>query len=228
MKNSSKYFLVAALSLFGLAAVAAPAPVKLTDFNVVSVALTMQTQNSFDDNGTVRTYGNPVVTRMNTKNLLDQLARDKFAQGTYSATSFPNGSQLVLSEGLFVVINRNNELLADVSDIIQFGSGNNDVISGKVNDATTLANPNYTEQILVQLKFDDTAIFGGGNLSFFVQGVDIIKTSDTAPNGSGKYREITSDSVKNVGGEGLSGGSQFMVTGSIQGSRNALLTLAVQ
>jgi hypothetical protein len=228
MKNSAKYLLAATFAAFGLCAVAAPAPVKLTDFNVVSVALTLQTQNSFDDNGTVRTYGNPVVTRMNTKDLLNQLARDKFAQGTYSATSFPNGSQLVLSEGLFVVIDRNNNFIMDVSDIIQFGAGNNDVISGKVNDATTLANPNYTEQILVQLKFDDTAIFGGGNMSFFVQGVDIIKTSDPVPNGSGKYREITSDSVKNAAGEGLAGGLQFMVTGSIQGSRNALLTLAVQ
>ena len=39
------------------------------------------------------------------------------------------------------------------------------------------------------------------------------------------YQKITSDNVKNAGGEGQTDGTPFVVTGSIDGNSSATLTL---
>ena len=203
--------------------------------DVITVALTLHSQGGFSDNGIVRIYSKPVVRRMNTKDLLGQLAREKFAQGLYPTPFFPDGSKLVnfgdfrsfAHGGYFYIVNRDNKVLVDVSDIIiQITKGTNDILSGRVNDANGLAQPNTTELILVEFKFDDTFISGGGNLSFFAEGLDSVKTNDSTPGVAGSYHEHTSDSVKNVMGEGLSNGTQFIVTGSIHGNDSVNLGIA--
>jgi hypothetical protein len=237
MKNSAKNLLVVSLAIFGLNAFAA-APVKLNDINVINVTLTLQSQGTFSDNGTVRTYNAPATSRMNTKDLLNQLAVDKYAETNYAKTFFPAGSKLAINStnGAVVVVNGNNELIVDVSDIVSFSAGTNDIVSGRVSNATGLAQPNTTELVYVSLNFDDTFISPGvvipgvgsyGNLKFFIVGLDTIKTSDSTPGASGNYRENTSDFVKSGAGEGEISGAQCVVTGSIQGSRGASLTLAV-
>ena len=230
MKNSCKSLWLAALAAFSLAAVGnLQAQVKLDDINVITVALKLQLQSPGynSQNGATRTYANPVVQTINTKNLLDRLALDKQAQGLYANNTFPGGAKLALSSNQVVVVKSNNDFIVDVSDIVAFTAGNNDVLSGTIDNTTSLARPNITELIIVSLSFDDTFIVGGSDLSFSVSGLDTIKTNDSTPNSSnGKYNEKTSDKVSDGTGEGQSGGTPFVVTGSIDGNRNVSLTYA--
>ncbi len=225
MKHSAINYLSITLAALGLTVFTASAEAPLDGLNLVTVALTLQSQGGFSGDGTVSTYAKPTVSKMDTKDILNQLARDKYAQSVYSATSFPNGSKLALAGGFFVVVDKNDQLIVDVSDIMRFSAGDNDILSGKINDTTRLASPSLTELIVVKLTFDDTFIFGGGNLKFFAQGLDTVQTKDSKPNASGNYSENSSDSVKNSAGEGSSKGSPFVLTGSIQGKRNVKLTL---
>jgi hypothetical protein len=224
MKHSAKNLLAVTLTALGLAALSAQAQGKVNDLNVITISLTLQVQGSFSDNGTTRIYNQPVSRKVNTKDLLSQLARDKFAQGTNSANTFPTGAKLGLSGGNFVVVDHNNQLVVDVSDILQFTRGTNGVLNGRINDTTGLANNQLSETTFVTLTFDDTFITGGGGLNFILAGVDTLKIKDRTLTGK-NYQEITSDNVKNAGGEGQSAGTPFVVTGSIDGSRNVTLTL---
>ena len=229
MKNSSKIILLVALAGFLAAAGNLRAQDKLDDLNVVTVALKLQLQapGYNGKNGLTRTYAKPKAQSLNTKNLLDRLALDKQAQGLYAASSFPGGSKLAVAVDHFVVVKSNNELIVDVSDIVSFKSGTNDILSGSVNVSTGLASKKTTELILVALNFDDTFIAGGSDLKLFVQGLDTISTTDSTPNSSsGKYTENTSDKISNAAGEGQSGIAPFVVTGSIKGSRKTTLTYA--
>jgi len=229
MTNSSKSLVAALMVAFGFTSVGtANAQAKLNDLNVITVAFKLQLQapgfNS--QNGLTRSFAKPVVQTLNTKNLLDRLALDKQAQSLYNNNSFPSGSKLALAGGQFVVVKANNDFIVDVSDILSFTSGANAILSGTTNNTTGLANPKVTELVLVSLNFDDTFIEGGSNLRFFAQGLDTIKTQDSNPGTNDNYNEKTSDSVKNAAGEGWSGGTPFVVTGSIKGKRNVTLNLA--
>jgi len=220
MKMNVKNTLCAAFVGLTMAALSVQAQGKLTNLDFITVAFTLQSQGSFSDDGTTRIYASPVTRILNTKNLLNQLARDKFAQGSYGANFFPNGAQLALSGGLFVVVDRNSQLIVDVSDILQLTYGTNAVLNGRINDTTGLASPKITESVPVQLAFDDTQIAGGGNVSFIIQGLDTIQTKDTAQLVSAGYKETSSDSVKNISGAGQTSGTTFNVSGSIHGSRS--------
>ena len=234
MKNSSKtLFWAAAFAAFNLAAVEnLPAQGKLNDINVVTVAFKLQLQSPGynSQNGVTRSFAKPVLQTINTKNLLDRLALDKQAQGLYSGNTFPGGSKLALAANQFVVVSKNNEFIVDVSDIVSFSAGTNDILSGTVNNNTGLASSKTTELTLVTLKFDDTFITDtngtviSSDLSFSGKGLDTINTKDSTPNSAGKYNENTSDKISNAVGEGQSGGKPFVMTGTIQGSRNATLT----
>ena len=228
MQHSTKNLLAVTVAVLGLAVFAVPAQGKLNDLNILNVKLTLQSQGSFSDNGTITIYAKPATRTMNTKDLLNQLARDKYAQTNYPANFFPAGAKLAINytNGACVVVDHNDALLVDVSDILSFSSGTNDIMSGHVSDATGLAHSDTTELTYTSLRFDDTFIRGGGNLSFFVGGVDVIETTDSTPGGSGNYHENTVDNVKNGAGEGQSNGTQFIVTGSIQGSRSVNLNIA--
>lgn len=219
MKMIAKNTLFTAVAGLVMAALSVQAQGKLTNVNFITVALTLQSQGSFSDDGTTRIYGSPVTRKLNTKDLLNQLARDKFAQGGHGANFFPNGSQLALSGGFFVVVDRNSQLIVDVSDILQITYGTNLVLNGRVNDTTKLASPKTTEMTLMQLAFDDNFIVGGGNVSFMIQGLDTIKTKDTALL-TGGHKEVSSESVKNISGDGQTSATPFVVNGSLHGSRS--------
>ncbi len=227
MKHLSQTLLVAVVAAFSLAAANVQAQSKLNDISTITVAFKLQLQspgfNSKD--GSVRTFDKPVVQVINTKNLLDRLALDKQAQGLYDSDKFPSGSKLALSGAQVVVVRGNNDLIVDVSDIITFTGGANDILSGTTNNTTGLADPKMSELVLVRLDFDDTFIEGGTNLRFFIQGLDTIKTQDSNPGNNGNYNEKTSDNVKNAAGEGQSGGTPFVMTGSIEGNRNVTLNV---
>lgn len=219
-----KKILALTLVALGLAALKAQAQSPLTNLNIITVALTLQSQGSVSDDGTTRIYTTPTTRKVATKDLLNQLARDKFAQTNYPANAFPSGAKLAVFNGAVIVVNGNNQFLANVSDIIQITTGTNDILSGKINDTTGLATSQTTELVVLKFNFDDRAIPGGGNFSFYVQGIDTIKTSDTKPV-SQIYHETASDTVNNASGEGQSSGTAFVITGSLQGSRTAKLSL---
>lgn len=228
MKSLPQSLLVTALAVFSLAAASnLQAQPKLNDISAINVTFKLQLQspgfNSKD--GSVRTFDKPVIQIINTKNLLDRLALDKQAQGLYNSDKFPSGAKLALAGSQVVVVRGNNDLIVDVSDIITFTGGANDILSGTTNNTTGLANPKITELVLVRLDFDDTFIEGGTSLRFFIQGLDTIKTQDSNPGNNGNYNEKTTDNVKNAAGEGLSGGTPFVMTGSIEGNRNVTLNV---
>ena len=88
-----------------------------------------------------------------------------------------------------------------------------------------LADSKTTEQVIAQMTFDDTFIANGNNLSFVIQGLDKVKTSDSKPGSGGNYNKSSSDDVSNAAGEGQSAGKTFVITGSIKGNRSAKLSL---
>jgi hypothetical protein len=230
MKNSRPLCLViltAALA-FASSPVGAANP-KIDDLNVITVEFKLQLQGGFTDDGTVRTYANPTIQKLNTKDLLAVLAADKYAQTNYPANFFPSGSKLgITGAGTVVVVNRNNEFLVDVSDIVRFETSTNGILAGRVDNVTGLARPENTEQAIARMVFDDTAITNGSNLSFVIEGLDTIKTNDTQPSQStGKYREVRSDRVNSAAGEGQTAGTRFVITGSIKGSFNVTLGLEI-
>lgn len=228
VKHSQRNLLAGWLAICGLAFVGnVQAQGKLNDINIVTVAFKLQLQSAGinSQNGAVRVFGKPVAQSISTKNLLDRLALDKQAQSLYNFSTFPAGSKLALSAGHFVVVRGNNDFVVDVSDIITFTGGTNDILTGTTNNATGLADSKTTELVLVSLKFDDTFITGGSNLRFFAQGLDTIKTQDSKPGNNGNYNEKTSDSVKDTAGEGQSAGTPFVIAGSIQGNRNVSLNI---
>jgi hypothetical protein len=220
---NKKNILFTAISWLAMVTLSAQAQGKLTNLDFITVAFTLQSQGSFSDDGTTRIYSSPVTRKLNTKDLLNQLARDKFAQGSYGANFFPKGSQLALSGGFFVVVDGNSQLIVDVSDILQITYGTNSVLSGRINDTTDLPSPKTTEMTLVQLVFDDNFISGGGNVSFLIQGLDTIKTKDTVLL-TGGYQEVASESVKSISGAGQNSATPFVVNGSLHGSRNEKIT----
>ncbi len=228
MKYTCKSLLAIALTVISFAAVGnLHAQGKLNDINVVTVALKLRLQSPGYNsrNGQTRSYANPLVQSINTKNLLDRLALDKLMQGLYANSSFPGGSKLALAGNQFVVVGKNNDFIVDVSDILSFSAGQNDILSGKVDTTTGLASHSTTELSIVTLAFDDTFIVGGSDLNFTVLGLDTTRTNDSTPNSStGKYNENTSDNISNATGEGQSGGTPFVITGTVQGKRKVSLT----
>jgi hypothetical protein len=228
MKRSSKKFLAVVLAAGSLATAGQvqATPGKLDNLNFITVACKLQLQGDFVDDGSLRNYANPTIARLGTKELLAALANDKYAQTNYPANYFPAGAKLAFTQdGTFLVVSRNNELLADVSDLMHFSTGTNDIVSGRVDNSTGLASPNRKNLVLVTLNFDDTSITNGSNLRFSIQGLDQIKTRDTKPGGGGNYNENTTHQISNAVGEGQSGDTPFIITGTIHGNGKARLTL---
>lgn len=208
-------------------AAAANAQVMVTNLNELNLTLKvlLQSPGYNSDDGAVRTYDNPVVQTINTKNLLDRLAVDKQLQGDYGFGTFPPGAKLGVVDGKVVVVGPDRLLLADVSDIVTFSYGTNALLSGTVNNASGLADPRTAKVSLLRLDFDDTFIPSGGGLVFFVQGFNVTKTKDSKVNdGTGKYLEKTNSKMANAVGEGSSGGTPIVVTGTIKGNGHDVLT----
>jgi len=222
MKTSAKNLLTITLVALGLSALSTQAQGTITDLNVITVSLTLQLQGTFSDDGTVRVYGKPVVSKQNTKDLLALIGRAKYAQGQYPANTFPAGSKLGLTGGQFVVVNANDHLLVNASDILQFSRSTNSVLDGRITDATGLADTQVTALTFVTMTFDDTFIPGGNNLKFFLTGVDTLKIQDKVLAGN-NYHESASDSVKNAAGEGRSAGTPLVISGTIHGNFSATL-----
>src|SRR4051812_13725359 len=119
---------------FSIATNASAEVLQTLTFNVTTFS-----QRSIVDNGTNTIVATPKVQAHNTAELLKILAQDKAAQGNWLSNSFPTGAKLAAGEDRFVVIAGTN-ILVDVSDILSFTNGLNQIVSGKRNDLTGLAN----------------------------------------------------------------------------------------
>jgi hypothetical protein len=195
-------------------------------------------------------YATPTKHSVATKDLLALLALDENAEGNYPAgTNFPSGAKLVIitpdpdggsggsvtltpvgntpvvnNSGPFQVVDKNNNTLVDVSDIISINSAGSNVITSS---RSTSSNPGLgtsTDLELLSIKFDDTG--AGGSLKFFLTGIWTSKTTDTTPNKTtGAYTESSSGSLSFGTGEGSYLGNPFVCTGTVSTSGKATLNI---
>jgi hypothetical protein len=195
--------------------------------NVITVSLTGMEQNSSSDNGTTTTTASPTKRTLATKDLLSLLAEDE-------NMVFPTGAKLVVisehgdDDSLhFQVLDKNSHFLADVSDIISGeGTGNfdQDVFSGKQNDATSLSTPTITDLQIFTIFYDDTG--DGGSLQFYLTGLITNTITDTTPNNTtGVYKQTESHKISSGAGDGIFDGNPLVVTGSFSATGSANLTL---
>jgi len=139
-------------------------------------------------------------------------------------TTFPSGAKLIMdgNSGKVEVVDKNNNLVQDVSSIISINApGNNDITSGK----STSSNPGVgtsSDLQLLTIKYDDTG--AGGSLQFFLTGIGTGKTTDSTPNKTtGAYTESSSGSLSSGTGEGNYQGNPFVCTGTASASGKATL-----
>lgn len=198
--------------------------------NVVTITATATVQNeNVVDNGTNTVTPAPLVRSVKTKDVLKQLALDKFAQGDYETTNFPSGAKLVVfgepGSFTFQVWGRTNNFLVDVSDIIRLEEyGRRNVFSGRVNNDTSLANHTITDRRIMGLSFDDTFIPDGGNIQFYMVGIVKSVITDTTPNSTtGRYTETQLHSASAAAGEGSYHDSSLVISGSFSAGGKATL-----
>ncbi|PWU09022.1 MAG: hypothetical protein C5B50_28135 [Verrucomicrobia bacterium] len=182
-------------------------------FYYLTATITSVQQKDSTDDGLNTTYPLPKVRTYATIDLLNLLARAKYAQGLWPATNFPANAKLGISGGRpFSVITGTN--IIDVSDIFTLTTSTNEITSGKTSDSTGLSNPTSKTLQIAKYSFDDTAIPGSNGLQFYIQGIAASTKTDTVPAGGVYTRSFTS---KLVGaGEGTSSsGHAFVLTGSV-------------
>jgi len=217
-----KHVIISLASGLGIS-VAANAQAEVLQY--LTFTVTTYTQKDSTNNGTNTMTAAPKVQTHNTAELLSILARDEAAHGRWQSNSFPAGAKLAVGNNSFVVVAGTNILL-NVSDILSFTNGNNEIVSGKRNDLTGLANPTTSKLQIGRLTFDDTAINGGAGLKFYLQGLLSQTESDTVPVNS-VYTRTRSAKLSNGTGEGTnSGGNAFVLTGSLSATGRGKSTLA--
>jgi hypothetical protein len=189
------------------------------------------------------TYATPTKHSVATKDILALLATD-------NQTTLPSGAKLVIShvtppDGVvtlapdgnspvinnvnnmdedFQVVDKNNNLLMDVSDIMSINiAGGNDITSSKSTSSNPGRGTSSNEQLL-SISFDDTGV--GGNLKFFLTGIRTGKTTDTTPSKTtGAYTESSSSSLSSGTGEGSYRGNPLVCTGTVSTSGKVSLNI---
>jgi hypothetical protein len=217
MHLTTKTIITAALTGL-MTLVAASSKADSTTTNTITVAFTASVQGNTNDDGTITTVAAPSKHSVATANLLSWLALAENGEGNFPSNSFPSGAKLVVFQQDFMVLDKNNNLLVDVSDIIsatdsKFGVS---VVSGKQNDTTGLAATSETELHLLTIHYDDTGIPGSNNVKFYLMGMMTSTTTDTAPNSSTQiYTETQSHKLASGIGEGFYQGQPFTITGTL-------------
>jgi hypothetical protein len=224
--------LPAFLAALGLCAFTASA-VRAADVTlIITMTVKISQQNSNTDNGTLTTGLPPVPKARSTADILKKLAVDEHSVGNWPSNSFPSTAKLAVqtgSNGTFVVISGTN-VLVDVSDIISFDSGDNEITSGKRSDSTGLASPSETRVQVGRINFDDTAFSDpDGGLKFFLQGLITTTITDSTPV-SGVYTEKQKSTISSAVGEGTSNigtGDEhpFVMTGTVTATGSGTFSL---
>ena len=199
---------------------------------LLGINVTTFEQNSNRDNGTITTTLTPVVKTYRTADILKRLAVDEFAKGNWPSNSFPALARLAVvptATNKFVVMMGTN-ILVDVSAILSFQNGDNEITSGKKNNSTGLAAPTKTKRQIGRITFDDTSAGNpNGGLTFYLQGVLIQTTTDSTP-ASSFYKETHLGLLTGAAGEGISNigtvnEKRFVCTGTLTATGKATLHL---
>jgi hypothetical protein len=226
MKQCNKTIALAAVLAF-LTLAAASLQAQTT--NVLTITATASVQGSSSDNNGVTTYAAPSKMTLDTKQILALLAIAENSESNYPSATFPAGAKLVVlsdSSNDFMVLDKNNNFLVNVSDILSAtssGTYGSEVTSGKVNDTTGLASTTVTKQEIVTVAYDDTG--AGGSLQFYLTGLMTSTTTDTVPNATtGNYKETESRTMTAGAGDGNSLGNPLVITGGFSGSGSGTLS----
>jgi len=195
----------------------------------LTVTATAQNNNG-TSNGTTTNVPPPSISTHTTTEFLTRLAQDENIEGHWSSNSFPAGVKLAVvpgnSNGADFAVIQGTNVLVDVSDIISFDGGNNEIVSGAQNLQTGLASPMTKKAHLGRINFDDSAVGNpNGSLTFFLQGIFTETTMDTAPTSTGAYTETRMAKMTTGAGEGSKGGNPFVCTGMINATGKANLQL---
>jgi hypothetical protein len=201
--------------------------VEATEFSLpllpLAISMSLSKQSSSNIIGTVATIAAPQSVSLKTTDLLNTLALDEQVQGSWPSGSFPVKSTLALAGHSLVVINGTNILL-NVSDIMNYNTGQPSVISGKQNLSTGLADTSVKGQQVVSLMFDDTFISGGNDLKFYLNGLLSLTLTDTVPV-NGSYTETRKIKISSGIGDGSMQDIIFINTGTVSASGNSTLHL---
>ena len=90
---------------------------------LLTINATFEAQDGTSDNGTVTTIKAPTRHILDTKRILEFLAKDEYAEGKYTSSNFPACAKLVVINGDFQVLGTTNKFLVDVSDILSAETG---------------------------------------------------------------------------------------------------------
>ena len=228
MKPTKLFASIVALGLCTLPASTVHADI----IEFLAINVTTFVQNSNLDNGILTITASPKIKTHNTAAILKRLAVDKFTQGSWPSNSFPVAARLAVvpaETNQFVVILGTN-ILVDVSDLLSFQNGDNEVTSGTLRNATGLAAPTISKRHIGRISFDDTSAGNpNGALTFYLQGVLTQTTTDSTPVG-GFYTETHMARLTNGAGEGASeigtaNEQRFVCTGTLTATGKAKLHL---
>lgn len=189
----------------------------------VKLSLNFSSQGTSKVTGDVSTTKPPDNFKLTTEDILNVLAADKHAQGSWPSDKFPTNATLALAGSGFAVVDGTN-ILSNVSDILSLSKGEPKIVSGKQNTVTGLAANRSQSLQIAGLRFDDTFIEGGSDLKFYANGVLNTSTMDTKPV-DGIYTETQFIILNNAAGDGWSKGVPFICTGSVFGMGTSSLNL---
>jgi len=202
---------------------------------VLALSGSVSVQGSSTDDGAVTKYASPTKHSFVTKDILKNLALDENAAGKYNATTFPAGAKLVAiissrgnDNGDFQVLDKNNNLLVDVTNIISisYGDYGNFIISGKQKDSTGLSNPSRVVSNVLRINYDDSRVTGNAGFKFYMSGIITGTTTDTlSKSATGAYTETKSFKMSPAMGEGVYQSQTFVLTGNMSGAGKGALTL---
>ena len=223
MKRTTKKIMTGTMALAGLTLGAGTLHAQVTQALTIKATASVQGDDSQSTNSKtdVITYTTaaPIKHSIATKDILTLLAADYH-------TTFPSGAKLVMdgTSSKIEVVDKDNNLLQDVSSIISINeAGDNDISSGK----STSSNPGlgtFADLQLLTIKFDDTG--AGGGLQFFLTGIGTGKTTDSTPNKTtGDYTESSSGSLSSGTGEGNYQNNPFVCSGTASASGKATLNI---
>ena len=182
-------------------------------FNL-NVAISASVQNSNAVVGSISNTYPLLVRSIATKNLLNILANDAFAEGSWPSNSFPKNTTLDLAGHSFVVLDNTNILL-NVSDKLSFQTGDPKISSGKISTVTGLASPSAQTLQIAGVTFDDTFATNYVNLKFYLNGVLARTLADSTPN-NGAYIKTLTLKLTTAAGDGFVQGIPFICTGTIE------------
>jgi hypothetical protein len=224
MKIKTLLAVVTALGLWNFTVdLQAQVPQTVTAFNISVTVI----KDINDD--TVTTSATTTHVSRKLSDLLAILALDEHAAALYPNTNFPAGAKLGVDEnGVFQVWDKTNALLVVVSNVLSFVMPTgNQVYSGKRNDSSGLASPTINSLFMGKIVFDDTAIVGGQDLQFFLQGTVKRTQTDAVNTRNATYTETITSQLTGATGDGTSEGEPFIATGTTSASGKATFQLPV-